>query len=221
MNAVNAAPRQPERRASDASGQSAGEGRSRYFDPKFGVNAIRVLPGGHAITANPDEMLVTVLGSCVSACIRDPLTGIGGMNHFMLPESKSGSWAGITASMRYGNFAMDVLIGAIVKSGCPREKLEIKVFGGANVIQSSTLVGDQNGKFVREFLAAEGLTCSTFDLGGNHGRRLHYFPGDGKVNRLLLRRKSDVALLRDEQAYEKSLRGEPVQGDIELFGEND
>ncbi len=97
-------------------------------------------------------MIVTILGSCVAACIRDPETGVGGMNHFMLPESNSGKWGATNANMRYGNFAMETLVNEILKTGCPRDRLEVKLFGGGNVIPGSLKVGDQNGKFALNYL---------------------------------------------------------------------
>ena len=104
------------------------DGQKRYFDAKKNRNVVRVLPGEHYVVKNgKDEMIVTILGSCVAACIRDPLTGIGGMNHFMLPESNTGNWGSVSATMRYGNFAMETLINDILKTGCPKSRLEVKL----------------------------------------------------------------------------------------------
>ena len=92
-------------------------GPRRYRDPDFDATVVKVLPGEHYVTDAPDEMVVTVLGSCVAACIRDPAIGFGGMNHFMLPESSDGTWGASSSSMRYGNFAMEVLINEILEIG--------------------------------------------------------------------------------------------------------
>ena len=92
-------------------------------------NRVRVLPGETRTVDVADNVLMTVLGSCVSACIRNPVNGFGGMNHFMLPSSECGTWNGEDAALRYGNFAMEALINEVLKSGCRREDLEIKVFG--------------------------------------------------------------------------------------------
>ena len=110
MNAAAALTNRGERRTPDRFNEAVESGRREYFDPKFGTKAVRVLPGEHYITTDRDIMLVTVLGSCVAACIRDPLTGIGGMNHFMLPESECGTWGKTSAALRYGNHAMEALI---------------------------------------------------------------------------------------------------------------
>jgi len=192
-------------------------GRRQYFDPKLNKTVFRVLPGDHYVTNNMDEMIVTILGSCVAACIRDPLTGFGGMNHFMLPESQTGNWGSVTATMRYGNFAMETLINDILKSGCPRERLEVKLFGGGNVTPGNVKVGDMNGQFALNYLQYEGLVPSAYDLGGKHARRIHYFPYTGKVDRLLLRRDDDVAYLKEENEYRSRLPSEMGSGEIELF----
>ena len=99
---------------------------------------VKVFPGEFYVTRQPDEILVTVLGSCVSACIRDPVLGVGGMNHFMLANGRTGAGATISASARFGNFAMEKLINELIKAGCSRDRMEIKVFGGGNVIDAST-----------------------------------------------------------------------------------
>lgn len=119
-----------------------------YYDTTFSRRAMKVLPGEYYVTTE-DLMLVTVLGSCVSACVRDKILGIGGMNHFMLPSRNEGESI-LSPSMRYGTHAMEVLLNQLYKAGARREHLEIKVFGGAAVLAGmSTLdVGERNGKFV-------------------------------------------------------------------------
>lgn len=193
------------------------QGRRRYFDARHNKNVVRVLPGDHYVSRNNDEMIVTILGSCVAACIRDPDTGIGGMNHFMLPESNSGKWGATNANMRYGNFAMETLINEILKTGCPRERLEVKLFGGGNVIPGSLKVGDQNGEFALNYLHYEGLKPKACDLGGKHARRIHYFPETGKVDRLLLKRTADVVYLKEENEYRSRLPKELCSGEIDIF----
>src|SRR5262249_28254371 len=104
---------------------SGPEGPRRYRDPMFGEEAIKVFPGEHYVSDRSDEMLVTILGSCVAACIRDPRAGVGGMNHFMLPESGSGGsgWDSASSSMRYGNVAMERLINDVLARGGMRKRL--------------------------------------------------------------------------------------------------
>lgn len=190
----------------------------RYFDSKYKHMVVKLLPGDHYVSGEPSEMLVTVLGSCVAACIRDPETGIGGMNHFMLPVGDAADWRASNAAMRYGNHAMEVLINDIMKMGCPRENLEIKVFGGGNVLGQGGDIGHKNADFVEEYLKNEGFTVTASDLRGVHARRIHYFPATGKVDRLLLRRASDRKVFTEETTYQKGIsKEEDSGGDIELF----
>lgn len=190
----------------------------RYFDTKYKHMVVKLLPGDHYVSGEPSEMLVTVLGSCVAACIRDPDTGIGGMNHFMLPMGEANSWTALNAAMRYGNHAMEVLINDIMKMGCPRENLEIKVFGGGNVLGQGGNIGHKNADFVEEYLKNEGFKTVASDLRGQHARRIHYFPATGKVDRLLLRRASDRKVFNSEDSYQKTIKtDDDVGGDIELF----
>ncbi len=190
----------------------------RYRDPSFNAIAVKVHPGEHYVTRSDEEMIVTVLGSCVCACIRDSTAGVGGMNHFMLPESPNGNWGEhASASLRYGNFAMERLINDILKSGGRRSNLEIKVFGGANVLRNGATIGHQNSDFIEAYLKAEGLPIAAQHLYGELPRRVHYFPITGKVLMLELRRQEDLDRIRIEQTYRDSLKHEPVSGSIELF----
>ncbi len=175
------------------------------------------MPGETYATDNPREVIITVLGSCVAACIRDPVTGWGGMNHFMLPESRSGIWGDcISCSLRYGNFAMEALINDVLKSGCPRERLEIKLFGGANF--GGIRVGTNNADFALRYLANEGMRVIAEDLGGPHGRRIHYHPASGKVGRLLLLGTAERRAIDEERLYGKALKERPCEEvSIEFF----
>lgn len=193
-------------------------GGSRIYLEQFEAHAVRLLPGETYTTSRKDEAIVTVLGSCVAACIRDPLTGLGGMNHFMLPESETGEWGnGLSAAMRYGNFAMEALINAVLKSGCARSNLEVKLFGGANFSSGVTMIGKKNADFALRYLEEEGLRLAISDLGGVLGRRIHYHPATGKVARLLLEGAGRDRVAAEERRYGVKLRTMPVSGDIQLF----
>jgi chemotaxis protein CheD len=192
----------------------------RFYDNTSGTWMVKVYPGDYYVTSKPDEMLVTVLGSCVAACIRDPKTGAGGMNHFMLPEGDGTGWGGDMMSMRFGNHAMEKLINEIIKLGCPRERMEIKVFGGGNVIESSQAVGTKNAEFVMRYLRDEGLKCVAQDLGGDFPRRIQYMPSTGKVVRRILGRNDAEPIVREEKMYAGTLRApQKASGDVELFGD--
>jgi chemotaxis protein CheD len=197
--------------------------RRRWFDPTFKIMAVKVLPGEHYVSTAGQEMIVTVLGSCVAACVWEPRMKIGGMNHFMLPDSGSGGdSAPVDKSMRYGNHAMEELINDLLRRGARREALEIKVFGGGNVVASmntgaSVPIGDRNAEFVRRYLNEEGLRIAAEDLGGPHPRRIHFFPRIGKVIRLFLKKDVERAVLTRELSYRTKLKDVPVEGDVELF----
>lgn len=186
-------------------------------DWRRGMQAVRVLPGEAYVTARVDEMIVTVLGSCVAACIRNPATGFGGLNHFMLPESDSGIWNGASAALRYGNYAMEVLINEVLKSGCERRDLEIKLFGGADLTDGPTLIGSSNVSFVLDYLEAEGLVVASADLGGSYGRRIHYNPSTGVVHRLLLGTATHPDFVDEEHSFKDRLARTKVEGEVDLF----
>lgn len=178
---------------------------------------VRVLPGDYYVTGEPDVTIVTVLGSCVAACIRNPVTGFGGLNHFMLPEDETGDWNGMSAALRYGNFAMEALINAVLRTGCSRSDLEVKLFGGASMFGTVNDVGRKNAAFARHYLEAEQIRVTAADLGGDLGRRIEYSPANGKVQRLVLRERDAEAVKAEERSYKDRVRQQPVSGEIDLF----
>lgn len=187
-----------------------------YFDRNFKCMAARVLPGEYYFTTG-DMAILTVLGSCVSACVRDRLTGIGGMNHFMLPSGGDAD-SPASASMRYGTQAMEILINQLLKAGAQRANLEAKVFGGGRVLSGmhAMNVGERNAAFVKEYLRAEKIAVAAADLNDIHPRKVVYFPRSGKV--LVKKLESaDSKLVQVEQQYSKMLQATPVAGEIELF----
>jgi len=189
----------------------------RFFDAANSAWMVQVFPGEFYTTNKSDEVLVTILGSCVSACIRDPRLGIGGMNHFMLAEGEAQSWGGDAKSTRYGNFAMEKLVNELIKAGASRNSLEIKVFGGGNVTDTRNAIGTQNSEFVLKYLESEGLNCAAQDLGGVHPRRIHYYPATGRVVRRILAGSENSSVARQENEYAGRLSSRKVAGDIELF----
>ncbi|MFK7977122.1 MAG: chemoreceptor glutamine deamidase CheD [Halioglobus sp.] len=191
----------------------------RYWDSKHKVNAARILPGEYYVSI-ADEVISTVLGSCVSACIRDIHSGVGGMNHFMLP--KEGNFQAedeecATLQSRYGSFAMEHMINIILANGSKRENIEIKLFGGGRMMPSMSDVGERNIAFARKYLANEGFQVSGEDMGGPYSRKVLYFSKTGKV---LLKKKpmnNNVELARMEADYQRTLEAKPVAGEIDLF----
>ncbi len=165
---------------------------ARFHDPQFSVTSVWIEPGEHYVTDDTGEMIATVVGSCIAACIRDPVAGIGGMNHFMLPGfSAEGIAVPASADMRYGTVAMAQLIGDIVARGGQLGRLEIKVFGGSTMIGRGGLVGPNNADFVERYIVAANLVFAAGDLRGDDARRILYFPSNGRV---LMQRLPRLAL---------------------------
>ncbi len=189
---------------------------NRYFDRNFDIDAVKVLPGEYYVTSS-NLVIVTVLGSCVSACVRDRVKGIGGMNHFMLAEG--GTQTVTSASARYGSYAMEVLINHLFKLGAQRGNLEAKVFGGGRVMASltSSQVGEQNAGFVLDYLRTEGIPVLSQDLLDVHPRKVYFFPSTGRVLVKKLVRLHNDTVARREREYAARLSEAPVAGEIELF----
>lgn len=188
-----------------------------YYDRTFDRDAAKILPGEYYFTAK-DMMIVTVLGSCVAACLRDRVTGVGGMNHFMLPDGGEVD-SPVSASMRYGTYAMEVLINELLKAGARRENLEAKVFGGGNVLRGfvATNVGERNAQFVRGYLKTEGIRIAAEDLNDIHPRKVYFFPRTGKVLVKKLKQLNNNTLVNREQDYASRLQTGAVAGSVDLF----
>jgi len=194
---------------------------NRYWDQRHDIFAAKIKPGEYYVSVH-GEMIATVLGSCVAACIRDPVSGIGGMNHFMLPEDSSrgsGTWKDtpVSSETRYGNVAMERLINVIIANGGDRRNLEIKVFGGGRVLDLSTDIGGNNVEFVKQYIAKEGFNIATEDVGGVYPRKVQYFPLSGRVRMKKLYRLHNETLIQRETSYIDTLKHEKLTGEIDLF----
>ena len=193
----------------------------RFYDKARREHVVKVNQGNCYVSDRADEVLATVLGSCVAACIRDPLIGVGGMNHFMLPATGAAnlsSWKSmISPELRYGNFAMEQLINSILKKGGDRRRLEIKVFGGGNVLNNTTKVGHRNADFVEKYLADEDLRIEASDLRGDYPRRLRYYPESGKVQLQRMTGATANQVIKKEQHAQPRIRASAEEGTIELF----
>ncbi len=189
-----------------------------YYDRTFDCDAAKILPGEYYYTGK-DMLIVTVLGSCVSACIRDRVKGLGGMNHFMLPDGGGDGASPVSASMRYGTYAMEVLINDLLKAGARREHLEAKVFGGGAVLRgfSSMNVGERNAAFVTRFLKTERIPVLAEDLNDIYPRKVYFFPRTGKVLVKKLMQTQNETLAKRELDYASRLKKAPVGGPIDLF----
>ena len=189
-----------------------------YFDRHFNCEAVKILPGEYFVTQR-DLVIVTVLGSCVSVCLRDRLSGIGGMNHFMLPGNNDGGISPISASARYGVYAMELLINHLLKLGARRNCFEAKVFGGGSVLRGMTAnnIGDRNVEFVRDYLHTEHIPVVAEDLLDIYPRKVYYFPATGRVMVKKLRNLHNTTLLDREMEYSLRIKRTPVVGEIDLF----
>lgn len=189
-----------------------------YFDRNFGMEAVKILPGEYYVSAR-QLLMVTVLGSCVGACIRDPVSGIGGINHFMLPDDRRDEDSRFGRSMRYGDYAMEILINQLLKLGARRSNLEAKVFGGGNVLPGfkNHVVGERNARFVIDYLAIEGIPVIAKDLLGDYPRKVYFFPETGRVLVRKLRSLHNDTIMERELTYSETLRQSRVEGEVELF----
>jgi chemotaxis protein CheD len=189
-----------------------------YFDREHNAEAAKILPGEYYATAR-EMVLVTVLGSCVCACIRDKVSGIGGMNHFMLPESGQDRGNPLGESARYGIYAMEILINQLLKMGAKRSNFEAKVFGGGSVLRGFTVanVGERNAEFVLQFLKTEKIALAAQDLLDIYPRKVYYFPSTGLVRVKKLKQVHNDTIINRETAYKTRLHYSKLEGDVELF----
>jgi len=192
------------------------------MDARLGAVVAKILPGEYYATGD-NEYITTTLGSCVSACLWDPLVKFGGMNHFMLPDAGDGRVAaanlagGGSDAARYGSFAMEHLINAIMKAGGRRERLRAKIVGGGHVLQIATNIGDRNIQFVREYLTNEGIQIIGEDVGGRSGRQVRFHPLTGAAQVKPLASTESRGVIAEEGSYRTNIQRKPATGDVELF----
>jgi len=187
-----------------------------YYDRNFDIQAAKILPGEYYVTGR-DMLIVTVLGSCVSACIRDPINKIGGMNHFMLPEHGGDPDSPLSTSARYGAYAMEVLINNLLKMGAYRPHLEAKVFGAGRVLRGVTDVGKRNAHFAMDYLQRENIRIISRDVGDIYPRKVYFFPHTGKVLVKFLRNIHNDTIVKREVAYSKVIDTPQIGGEVDLF----
>lgn len=193
----------------------------KSHDSRLGAVVAKILPGEYYATGD-DEYIATTLGSCVSACLWDPQAGYGGMNHFMLPDcddARASAMAigGATDAARYGSFAMEHLINAILKAGGRRERLLAKIVGGGHVLQIATNIGARNIEFVRSYLTNEGIRIVGEDVGNRYGRQVRFHPLTGKAAVKPLASTEASSVLDREGSYRTTIAHTPATGDVELF----
>ncbi len=185
--------------------------------PEKPSRRVHIHMGEHYISAEPGLEIVTILGSCIGVCMRDPRLGLGGMNHFMMPGGAGPHATPGYEDMQYGLTAMERLINGLLTRGARRERLEVKVFGGAAVLQTGTNIGQSNIAFVRHYLAEERMPIAAQDVGGELGRRIHYVPQTGRVMRLRLDPARQKRVFTTEVSFRASLTSADLEGSVELF----
>ncbi len=188
----------------------------RYWDKTNNCVAAKILPGEYYVSVT-NELITTVLGSCISVCIRDAKNGIGGMNHFMLPKDNNVSDSIVSEAARYGNFAMEHLINDILHYGGERKNLEFKVFGGGKVLDMKMDIGKKNIEFVFEYLKLERFSILSEDVGDVYPRKVNFFPLSGVAKVKKLKKLHNQTIITRENTYLENIKNAPVESDIELF----
>jgi chemotaxis protein CheD len=185
----------------------------KFRNPRDGFLHVQLTLGDTYVTSHPEEVLTTILGSCIAACIRDPVAGIGGMNHFLLPDGNAGD----RAARCYGVNAMELLINDILKHGGDRRRLEAKLFGGANVVSALTDVGSRNSAFARQFLSDEDIPFVGGDVGGDLARRIQYMPACGIARQALVKVAEPKLVEEELTALHKKAKAAAASDDVEFF----
>ena len=163
---------------------------------------LHVIQGEQCTSDQPDTVLTTVLGSCVAACLHDPVRRIGGMNHFLLPDDLG------TRDLRYATAAMEILVNSLIKQGAVRSRLEAKLFGGSRMLAGLPDIGRRNGEAAIAFLHSEGIKLQAQSLGGTLARRVRFWPTKGKAQQILLHKAEDIP---------QRMPPQPPVGTIEIF----
>ncbi len=195
----------------------------KRYSENFGRNMVIIYPGEFHVST--EDVIATVLGSCISVCIKDRKTGIAGMNHFMLPGDVRSQDMFMSASAKYGMFAMEQLINEMIKKNGSKKDFEAKVFGGGHVLnfrKTDGNVPESNIEFVRAFLNMEQIPVVKQDVGGYAGRKILFFPDTGKVLLKRLESTVDSKIIQAEQSYKSKLfkdkeKFQETGGDLTLF----
>jgi chemotaxis protein CheD len=177
--------------------------------PRSTERIIHIHQGECRVSEDANVVLTTILGSCISACLRDPVACVGGMNHFLLPETNDSDRA---ASTRYGANSMELLVNGLLSLGAKRERLQAKLFGGGQLSDNLTDVGEKNASFAERYLKRESIPIIGGSVRGRQARRIQFWPVSGRVRQLTLAIPlNDVAPPRPEKT------DSAVLGAVELF----
>ena len=184
-----------------------------YIDRNFQLPAAKIGPG-EVYATQRDMVIVTVLGSCVSACMRDPQTNVGGMNHFMLPYHAAEPQGPLSESARYGAYAMELLVNHMLSLGARRERIQAKIFGAGRIVPGMSDVGARNADFALEYLQREHIPVIAQDLGRDEASKVYFFPRSGRVLLKRLKQLPNDTVMRRERLYAEKLhtlvKGKPA-----------
>lgn len=185
-------------------------------EASFNGHRIHVIQGEQHVADDPDVMLTTILGSCVSACLRDPIVGVGGMNHFLLPGGNGSSDIAIRGggALRYGVHAMELLVNGLLQRGAQRIRLEAKLFGGARMMNGLTDIGEMNASFAEKFLQNEGVALIGGSLRGAQGRRIQFWPVSGRARQIMLSADNEGAFRKENRPMAMPITS---SGEVDLF----
>jgi len=189
------------------------ESLKSFWSPKWERHSVKVKPGEFYVSSE-DMVISTVLGSCISVCIYDPVRCLGGMNHFMLPDTHTGE--ALDRPLRYGFFAMEQLVNELMKHECQRENMQVKVTGGARM-NGNSLIGSQNIDFINEYVEQEGLNVTAIDVGGDQARQVVFFPSQGRMLVNKLSHREDLHLIDEEKVYRDKVDLSLDDTSVELF----
>lgn len=184
--------------------------RAHHIRPAATEQRVHLMEGDFQVSDDPHLLMTTTLGSCVATCLRDPVRGIGGMNHFLLP---GGDAVTGPEAVRYGAYSMELLINALLAAGARRERLQAKLFGGGQLQEGLSNIGDQNANFAESFLARERIELCGGSLRGVHARRIRFWPVSGRATQLSLVKTEQAIFAREA----KTAPVRPEQGNVELF----
>lgn len=176
---------------------------------------VHVVQGEYYVTDDPSIVLTTILGSCVAACMRDPVAGVGGMNHFLLPDGMAAS--GDPEALRYGVHSMELLVNGLLKKGARRERIETRLFGGARMVQGLTDIGEKNADFAEEYLRKENIAYLGGSLRGQHGRRVQFWPVAGRMRQMMMGREDERVFEAERKTVVVPKTPPADTGAVELF----
>ena len=178
---------------------------STLFPTAASNKVITVIQGDYSVSADPEVIMSTVLGSCVAVCLYDAEAGVGGMNHFLLADYGQNQ----STDLKYGVNAMELLINKVLQAGGDRRRLQAKLFGGARMTDHSRDIGQNNAKFALDFIGREGIPCASQSLGGDKARRVQFSPSTGAARQMQIAGPApEVEVVR---------RAPPPAADITLF----